>query len=343
MIEKQTIQMHRATLGGQLRSVCGAALLALASLCSTAEAQDRNVAAAADAFSKAQQAELRGEFEAAVNLYELADQLAPTVEALRSAARSARKGGMNAMAANYAADLLAREPVDATSRALAEEILSSTTAELVRMHITCDQPCKVLVDGRIASRQSVADHTLYSKAGTRKLSASFGSGTTPEQTLPLSAGTMVELTFTAPVVVAPLDLDSQAAEVAAAEPQKVDSAETRDGHKLSPWYFGTAGALTVVAGGLTVWSALEVKSAHKDYDRGAADAESDYRDGRKLEKQTNALIGVTSGIAAVTVTLAFFTDFKRDKAADKQRAARIGTPNFTASRQGAWLGYTRTF
>lgn len=333
--------MRRATLGGQLRSVCGAAALVLASLCATAEAQDRNVAAAADAFSKGQQAELRGEFEEAANLYELADQLAPTVEALRSAARSARKGGMNAMAANYAAELLAREPVDATSRSLAEEILSSTTAELVRMHITCDQPCKVLIDGRIASRQLVADHTLYSKAGTRKLSASFGSGTTPEQTLPLPAGAMVELTFTAPVVVPALDLDAQAA-AAAPAPDKSPS-ETQASDKLSPWYFGTAGALTVVAGGLTLWSALEVKSAHKDYDRGAPDAESDYRDGRRLEKQTNTLIGITSALAATTVTLAFFTDFKSEKAADKQRAARIGTPTFTASRQGAWLGYRRTF
>lgn len=338
--------MDRSRRVSRARRAALGAALALAALCSSAHAQEeeRNVAAAADAYSKAQQAELRGDFQEAANLYELADQLAPTVEALRSAARAARKGGLNATAANYAADLLSRTPLDATSREQGEDILKAVSAELVRMHITCDQPCKVLLDGRIASRRTAVDHQLYAKAGTRRLAASFGSGTTREQTLPLAEATTIELSFTAPVVVANLDLDAQA-EAAKREsaPAAMPREEARSGKKLSPWYFGTAAALTAAAGGLTVWSALEVKSAHDDYDRRGASAEADYRDGRKLEKQTNGLIGATSGLAVITVVLAILTDFSGDDAADTRRAARLGTPTFSASRQGAVLGYSRMF
>src|SRR4051812_25974737 len=77
-----------------------------AGVCSGAEAQSaRNVAGAADAFSKAQQAELRGDFQEAAGLYALADEMAPAAEALRSAARTAQKAGMNATAATHAAAL----------------------------------------------------------------------------------------------------------------------------------------------------------------------------------------------------------------------------------------------
>ena len=77
-------------------------------------------------------------------------------------------------------------------------------------------------------------------------------------------------------------------------------------------------------------------------DPASATAQADYDEGRKLEKQTNALIGVTSAFAAATVALAFFTDFKgKDSSSDKEPAANSLTMN--ATRQGAVLGWTGSF
>jgi hypothetical protein len=295
-------------------------------------AQERDVAGAAEAFSKAQQAEVRGDFQEASRLYGVADELAPAAEALRGAARTAEKAGFNATAATHAETLLSREH-DPASRTLAEEILRTTAGQLTHLHITCDAPCKVLIDGRMTAARLGQDHVLYARPGERGVSATFESGNTRPQTLTLTAGASVDLRFSAPAVIPPAALATTEA-VPATEPEKK--------HKLSPWYFGTAGALTAVAGGLTVWSGLKVKSKHDDYDRTSANAQADYDDGRKLEKQTNALIGVTSALAVATVTLAVFTDFKRkDSSSDKQPAA--GSLTMNATKQGAVLGWAGRF
>src|SRR5262245_19941879 len=85
-----------------------------------ASAQE-NIAAAAVAFSRAQEAELRGEWELAAELYALADRISPTPEALRSAALAAQHAGLDATAATHAEALIMRSPNDRESRRIADE------------------------------------------------------------------------------------------------------------------------------------------------------------------------------------------------------------------------------
>jgi hypothetical protein len=107
---------------------------------------------------------------------------------------------------------------------------------------------------------------------------------------------------------------------------------------------GSMAALTLVAGGVTIWSGLAVKSAHDDYDRRSPTAAQDYDEGRKLEKRTDALIGVTAGLAVATATLAFFTDFRSSKSQDdRAEKARSGALSFGTTRKGAMLGWSRSF
>lgn len=309
--------------------------LCLALSAATVHAQERDVQGAAEKFSKAQAAEVRGEYQDASRLYGEADELAPAAEALRSAARTAQLAGLNATAATYAEILLNREH-DTASRTFAEDLLRNTAPQLTHLQVTCNAPCKVLIDGRMTASRRGEKHALYARPGDRGVSATFDSGSTKAQTLTLTAGASVDLSFHAPAAVAPA--------VAAGSVDLTTSTQEEPRHKLSPWYFGTAGALTVVAGGLTVWSGLKVKSKHDDYDRTSATAQADYDDGRKLEKQTNALIGVTSAFAVATVALAFFTDFKRkDTSSDKEPASSAGSLTMNATRQGAVLGFTSSF
>jgi hypothetical protein len=309
--------------------------LCLALSASTVHAQERDVARASEAFSKAQQAELRGDFQEASRLYGEADEFAPAAEALRSAARTAQQAGLNATAATFAEILLSREN-DAASRTLAEDILRNTAPQLTHLRVACDAPCKVLIDGRMTASRRSEKHALYARPGDRGVSATFDTGSTEQQMLTLSAGAEVELVFHAPLAAAPA--------LAAGSADLTNTTQEEPRRKLSPWYLGTAGALTVVAGALTVWSGLKVKSKHEDYDRTSATAQADYDDGRKLEKQTNALIGVTSALAVATVALAFFTDFKRkDTSSDKEPAKTSGSLTMNATRQGAVLGFTGSF
>jgi hypothetical protein len=330
-IGSTTSQQHGVQPRPQLATWLTPVLLA-ALVCSPVFAQERDVAGAAQSFGEAQQAELRGDYQAASRLYGLADELAPAAEALRGAARTAQLAGLDATAATHAEALLSREH-DAASRTLAEDILRSTAAKLTRLHITCDAPCNVLIDGRMTAARVGQEHVLYARPGERGVSATFEGNSTKPQLLTLTAGSALDLTFSAASLIPP-------SAVAAAETTPVS--EQPESHKLSPWYLGSAAAATVVAGGLTIWSGLKVKSKHDDYDPASETAQADYDEGRKLEKQTNALIGVTSAFAVATVALAFFTDFKRkDSSSDKQPAADSLTMN--ATRQGAVLGWKGSF
>src|SRR5688572_12759748 len=80
-------------LGGAVLSVAPVAL-----------AQD--VSGAASAYSRGQQADLTGDHATAAELYELANSLAPSPEALRSALRARRNAGQLAIAGGHAETLL---------------------------------------------------------------------------------------------------------------------------------------------------------------------------------------------------------------------------------------------
>ena len=76
----------------------------IATVATSARADDVN--GAAKAFSQAQQAMLAGDTARAAEMYELADELAPSAPALRNAARARLAAGHDATAATLAAQLL---------------------------------------------------------------------------------------------------------------------------------------------------------------------------------------------------------------------------------------------
>lgn len=287
--------------------------------------QQGDITAAADAFSRAQQAELRGDFAEAAQLYALADQIAPAPEALRSAASAAHRANMDATAATFAAELLDRDSIDPESRAVAEEILRDTENELARIVAECAPACRLLVDGRIATRNAREEHVVYVRPGERRISATFDGGArTDDPPVTLVAAQRHDVSFEAPEAEAPA------------------GEETSEGGGLSPWLFASGLTLTAAAGGLTIWSGMKVMNAHEDYDRTAPDAAEAYDDGQRMELRTNVLIGVTAGFAAGTVVLGVLTDF--DGSDEERPSARVrGVPMVYADRGGVMLGYTGTF
>jgi hypothetical protein len=251
---------------------------------------------------RGQQAELRGDWADAAQLYALADQIAPSPEALRSAARAARQAGLSATAATHAALLLTRTPVSAESRTLAEEILRASEHDLARIEARCARACRVTLDGRLIPGRAATEHVVYARPGDRHLRASFGPGANGEErSVALRAGETSVVELGAPV-----------AAVAAVTPPAHD-----DG--LSPWFFGGGLLLTAVAGGLSIWSGIDVMNAHASYDRSAPDAQMAYQHGRDLEARTDVLFAITGALALTTVILAIFTDWDGSPAVDHAR------------------------
>src|SRR5690606_10074651 len=104
-----------------MKTILSIVLISMLTLGGEASADD--VAAASNAYTRAQRAMLAGDYSGAADLFELADSLAPSAAALRSAVRARYAADHETVAATHAAELLRRYPDDVESRRFAERIL----------------------------------------------------------------------------------------------------------------------------------------------------------------------------------------------------------------------------
>ncbi|HMG24028.1 MAG TPA: hypothetical protein VK607_21985, partial [Kofleriaceae bacterium] len=135
-----------------------------------------DVNGAAGAFSQAQEATLSGDIARAADLYELADELAPSAPALRNATRARLAAGHLTMAATNAATLLRRYPSDKESREIADAVLAKLAPQLAQLDVTCSAACTLLVDGKVAISVAREQHSLFAQPGGRSVTAVFGDG-----------------------------------------------------------------------------------------------------------------------------------------------------------------------
>ena len=277
----------------------------------TARADD--VAGAAKAFSQAQQAMVTGEYAQAADLYELADELAPSAPALRNAVRARLAAHHDAMAATLAAELLRRYPNDKESRDIAEEVLSKLSPQLTQFDITCDEACAITLDGKAASPKARTHHLFFAQPGPRTVKAVFDADRRSSKDVNAEPGRTETVRFHAPPrPVAPVA--SPPAGAAGSAAALTTRAAAPPHHGLSrAWIIG-AGVVTVglgIAAGLQGKATLDtrdqIEAAVADND--AQRAMSLYNDGRDQQLRTNLLLGATAAAGATTLMLAFFTDW----------------------------------
>jgi hypothetical protein len=277
----------------------------------TAFAQD--VAAAANAFARAQKAELAGDHDSAAELYELADSLVPTPEALRSALRARRAAGQLGVAALDAEKLLRRYPDEKKSRELADATIDEAKHKLTRLEVKCrPKACGVMLDSAAASADTSEAHVIYVDPGDHQVSATFGTDRTDPQPLHATAGDRASLTFNAPPE-HKLALRGGAPNAGGrAGAPGGDMVPTSSGG-LPPWVFATSAVITVGVGAGTLWSGLDTLQAHDTYKRNLSDnnptynARAAYDNGKNLELRTNVLIACSVGAAVATTIVGIFT------------------------------------
>jgi hypothetical protein len=201
-----------------------------------AGAQQGDVSAAASAFSRAQEAEARGDPSRAASLYELADRISPAPAALRNATRARMAAGQLGAAAVNAEELKRRYPGDADSSALADEVLLEARQKLGRVSAQCSPDCHLVVDGLAASTELKRAHVVYVDPGPHTVVARFESGASATQNTDARAGQPVQLQLLEPAGAAPAGANAPAIESAppvapAAPPPAMDQAGSG---RLSP-------------------------------------------------------------------------------------------------------------
>jgi len=293
--------------------------LTVASLVWIPHARADDVTGAAKAFSQAQEAMLSGDVARAADLYELADELAPSAPALRNAARARYAAGHLAMAATNAATLLRRYPSDKESREIADAILAKLAPQLAQLDLTCTAPCTVLIDGKVVVSVAREQHSLFSQPGGRSVTAVFDDGrkTTSQVTAQANHITTMRmepkpLPAPKPVAAATPGEASRPADGGNHAPRPV----AEPSHGLSRWWVIGGGAVTLGLGVATTISGLSTLST-RDQIRDAvtagnmARAQMLYDSGRDQQTRTNVLLGVTIASGVATGVLAVFTGWGR--------------------------------
>lgn len=112
-----------------------------------------------------------------------------------------------------------------------------------------------------------------------------------------------------------LAVDQRGAVTTPAQAEAPRDARTTGRDGLSPVWAYVGAGLTVVLGGVTLWSGLDTQSAVQDFDEREAslpesEAQNLLDEGHAKETRTNILIGATSVVGVTTLVLAaFFVDW----------------------------------
>jgi len=280
----------------------------------TAHARADDVSGAAKAFSQAQEAMLTGDTARAADLYELADELAPSAPALRNAARARLAAGHLAMAATNAATLLRRYPSDKESRDVAEAILSRLSPQLAQLDVTCTTPCTLLVDGKVIASVARAQHALFSQPGARTITAAFDDNRKATSQITAIANHITSVHLDAPPrpVEPKVALRAEPASHVARTPGGPGAGSSS--HGVSRWWVIGGGAVTLGLGAATIWSGMATLSTRDQIRDAVARGDSAatvnlYNTGRDQQTRTNILIGVTAAAGVATAVLAVLANW----------------------------------
>jgi hypothetical protein len=274
------------------------------SLGARASAQDGQISArdrqsAAEAYDRGTSAVLARDYERAGQWFETAHRLAPAAAALVEAARSYERAGNTMRAATIGLRLQELYPNDRAAARAAERVLRGARA-FVRVDVTCDAECTLQVDGVLMEQRSF----FVSGDGEHTIEAAFEHGT-ERSTVRATPGEQRSLSFNAPAAPAVPVEPEPADPVAPIEPQVTT---TSSGLAVVPFPVTIGGmVLTVAAGAVLIWSGVDAIDGVPAYEMNPT--REALADGQMRELRTNVMIGVTSGLAAITLLLAIFTDW----------------------------------
>jgi len=283
-------------------------------------------AEAADAYDQGTSAYLSKHYELAAHWFERAYRLVPTSAALLQSVRAHYKAGNSMQAANLAVELRDTYPANERSRQVVDLVLTPVKPVSVLVQAHCTEECTLELDGALIPHATFfvtpdVEHAL--KAAFRD-----GESSTLVQGSP---GDTKEAILRPPAPIPP--------------------------PPVPRWAFLSSLGATVALGAVTVWSGVDTRNGVGAYESAARSANSPginnggsvtpqeqaqslLEDGHDKERRTNILIGVTAGMAATTIVLGVFTNWKGES---RKASSRRIEPSVGASRQGGALAIKGRF
>ena len=286
----------------------------------TARVSVEDRAEAAEAYDQATSAYLSGRYELAAHWFERAYRLVPTSAALLQAVRAHDKAGNSLRAANLSLQLRDKYPSDQRAVKVANAVIQAVQPLNVLVTAECEMECTLELDGALLQHPTF----LATPDVEHSLIAAFEDGETTTY-VQGAAGSVKKVTPVAPAPPPP--------------------------PPIPRWGFFSSLGATIAVGAVTVWSGLDANKGVDAYETAARTANSPginsgasptpeelaqslLEEGRKKERRTNILIGVTAGMAATTAVLGVFTNWKGES---REAAAKRIEPAVGVSNRGGLL------
>ena len=283
-----------------------------------ASVEDR--AEAAEAYDQATSAYLSERYELAAHWFERAYRLAPTSTALLQAVRAHHKAGNSVRAANLSLQLRDKFPSDHRANKVASQLIEDLRPLYALIETRCERECTLELDGALLQHSTF----FVSPDVEHSLKAAFANGETSTY-VQAGAGERKVVNVASPAPPAP--------------------------PPIPRWGFFTSLGATVAMGAVTVWSGIDANNGVSAYESAARTANSPginsgssptpaeraqalLDEGRKKERRTNILIGVTAGMAATTAVLGVFTNWKGES---REPSAKRVEPAVGVSNKGGLL------
>lgn len=310
---------------------------------------------AARLYAAAEQTALTGDYARAADLFEQANQLVPSPQAMRSAIRSHVAAGQHRAAITRAEDLLRRYPYDQRSRALAIETIDQHSSRFVRVYVTCREACRLRIDGE-ASAAPAHTHLAYLPPGKHEIVARFANRTEVTRVIDRGAGEPMALVFDPPPGprgrAAPAGRDDDAAVEQSGEPGAGVSENRRDPVDALQASAAAAsaapalrpprlplimgGAVTLAVGTAMVWSYQDTIAAEQ-----APGTTPDSLDARR--RRTGILLGATAVSAVATMALAVIGAQRAHGGEAPGHGREQPALGMLVDGETYWIGMARTF
>jgi len=323
-------------------AVLSLALAALAALVPRASAQDaRQRQAAAEAYDRGTAAYLEGAYAEAGQWFETAHRMAPAAPALMQAIRAHEHNDNHARAATLALELSRSYRDDKAASDFAAGVLAKDASTLLRVDVSCDEDCKLDLDGKLQEYLS-----FFAAPGTaHQLTATFETGS-KHASVQGAAGETRSLEFQAPPPPPTPPIT---------EARGTASGEASEGSHppLAPVYTWIGLGVTGALGVATIILGVNANSGVPDYKKAAADSTNCMKmagvdctaqqnrarillaDGQSRELRTNVLIGVTAFAAVGTGVIALFlTDWSGKPEEAKAPSERASASFWLEPRPG---------
>jgi hypothetical protein len=323
------MRSHAAMLGICVVAWCGVARAADSPPPTDAPAQPPAATPGADQIQFAARehdlgyrAYLNKQYDEAASHFENAFFAAPNPAELRSAVRARRDAGELARAATLGAIGQRRFPDDAATNRVAADAIAQARPHVYEVQLASSAEYSVAIDEKIVAAERAKESRLFVNPGAHELLVSWSDDRNTRIPIDAKEGGSQSLQLEPPASPVPA-VPPIPAPVPVASPVLVPAPVTvppavgpvpppSASKPFGPAVFITGAALTAIGAGFTVWSGIDTVNnpgadrVKAECSAGKSDCPNLYQTGRNAQTRTNVLVGVTSGVAALTAIVGLF-------------------------------------